>query len=354
MKPEYVTVAVVGAGYWGPNLVRNFATFPECRIAWVCDTRLGRQRYIAERFPGIPVTADYETVLRDPAVDAVVLATPISTHYALAAPALEAGKHIFVEKPLAETSEQAGALVELARRKRRLLFAGHVFVYHPAIAAMKAAVGRRDIGKPCYVESSRVNLGPPDPKVDVIWDLAVHDISILLYLRGCEPTEVVAHGHRFLHPSHLDVAFLRVIFPDGFFAQHHVSWLSPRKVRRFSVYGSRGSLIFDDTATENKLELTDQGVDTRLNLDDQEVRELSYRPGTIVVPHLPAEEPLHAECGDFLACILNGGSPKSDGYAGLAVVRVLEAAQHSIKEGSRPVSLKMTKLLAGPHPAPEL
>ncbi len=332
-------IAIVGAGYWGPNLIRNFDSLADCQVRWVCDRKPGRLRYVNERWPHIPLTEDYAQVLKDPSVDAVVIATPVSTHCDLATAALEAGKHVFVEKPLAATSDQALRIVELAERKKLVLATGHIFVYHPAVAAMESAIQRGEIGKPCYAESGRVNLGPPASEVNVIWDLAVHDISILLYLWDQEPVEVVAYGEHFLHPTLIDVAFLHLRFADGSMAQHHVSWLSPEKVRRFFVAGTEGSLKFDDTLPEGKLRIIDQGVDSRIGLKDDDVKELYYRPGRITVPQLPNDEPLRVECQHFLDCIRNGHPPRADGRAGLAVVRVLEAAELSIAAGSRPIPL---------------
>ena len=336
---ELLGIGIVGAGYWGPNLIRNFDGLSDCQVRWVCDKKPGRLRYVRERWPHIPLTEDYDEVLKDSTVDAVVIATPVSTHHALATAALEAGKHVFVEKPLAATSEQAQRIVELADLQERVLATGHIFVYHPAVAAMKATIEQGDIGQPCYAESGRVNLGPPASEVDVIWDLAVHDVSILLYLWGQEPVEVIAYGRRFLHSTLIDVAFLHLRFADGSMAQHHVSWLSPEKVRRFFVAGAEGSLKFDDTATEGKLRVIDQGVDSRIGLKDDEVKELYYRPGQVIVPDIPDDEPLRLECQHFLDCIHSGHRPRADGRAGLAVVRVLEAAERSIAEGSRPISL---------------
>lgn len=334
-----IGIAIVGAGYWGPNLIRNFDSLADCQVRWVCDRKPGRLHYVHQRWPHIPLTKDYGELLKDPAVDAVVIATPVSTHYALAAAALEAGKHVFVEKPLGATSAQAQSIAELADHKGQVLATGHIFVYHPAVAAMKATIEQGSIGQPCYAESGRVNLGPPASEVDVIWDLAVHDVSILLYLWEQEPTEVTAYGSRFLHPTLIDVAFLYLRFADGSMAQHHVSWLSPEKVRRFFVAGTEGSLKFDDTTTDGKLRVIDQGVDSRIGLKDDEVKDLYYRPGQVIVPELPNDEPLRLECLHFLDCIRDGHRPRANGRAGLAVVRVLEAAERSITEGSQPIPL---------------
>jgi len=333
-----VNVAVIGAGYWGPNLVRNLLSIPECRLAAVCDKSSGRRSYIEETFPGVRTVASLDEVLTDPSIDAVFVVTPVSTHEFIASAAMEAGKHVFVEKPLAHSGEAAARLVTLAQKKARTLAVGHLFAYHPAITTLKKMVDRGEIGRLCYAESGRVNLGPPASEVDVIWDLAVHDIAILFYLVGEQPTEVVAYGNRMLHPTLLDVAFLRLQFPSGFFSQHHVSWLSPDKVRRFSVFGSDGSLCFDDTSND-KLRFVDRGIDTRINLKDNDKKELAYKPGRVEFPEVPSGEPLNLECRHFLECVKESRTPHTDGRVGLGVVRVLESAVESIAAGSKPVTL---------------
>lgn len=339
MIDEQIRLAIVGAGYWGPNLIRNFDRLPDCQIRWVCDRKPGRRRYVQERWPHLPLTDDYDEVLRDRAVDAVIIAAPVSAHHALAVAALEAGKHVFVEKPLAATSRQAEDIVDLAERKKRIAATGHLFIYHPAVTEMKAAIRRGALGRPCYAESSRVNLGPPDADMGVIWDLAVHDVAVQLYLWESEPVEVTAYGGRYVHPTLVDAAFLHLRFADGSLAQHHVSWLSPEKVRRFFVAGTLGSLKFDDTLTEGKLRVLDRGVDSRIGSRETEARELFYRPGDVQEPALPAVEPLRLECEQFLASIRTGLLPPADARAGLSVVRVLEAAERSLAADSRPIAL---------------
>jgi len=338
-----VKIAIIGAGYWGPNLIRNFKNIQSCEIKWICDNKPGRLKYVHQKWPNIPLTDNFEEIIKDRTVDAIVIATPASTHHILGMAALNFGKHIFIEKPLAITSKHAQELVEHAEKKELILATGHIFVYHPAISAMKNIIKQGIIGDLCYADSGRVNLGPPASEVNVIWDLAVHDISILLYLWEKEPIEVRANGNNFLHSILTDVAFLQVRFEDNSIANHHVSWMSPEKVRRFFVAGKQGSLIFDDTSTNKKLKVIDQGIDSRINLKDNEIKELYYKPGNITVPKLPEKEPLHIECQHFLECIQNGNRPKTDGHSGLAVVRVLEAADQSISSGSKPIYLTRSK-----------
>ena len=334
-----VGIAIVGAGYWGPNLIRNFNSIDDCKIQLVCDKRPGRLRYVHQKWPDISLTEHYDEVINDPKVDAVVIVTPVSTHYDLGLVALKAGKHVFIEKPLALDEGQAKAIVDLADQKELVIATGHTFVYHPAITAMKENINKDGIGRLCYAESGRVNLAPPASEVNVIWDLAVHDVSILLYLWGEDPVEVRAYGRNFRHRRLIDVAFLYLRFNDDSIAQHHVSWMSPEKVRRFFVAGTKGSLIFDDTAENGKLRIVDKGIDTRINQKDNEMKELYYKPGQIVTPKLTDDEPLRLECQHFLGCISCGTPSKADGHSGLAVVRVLEAAERSIELGGESVLL---------------
>ena len=339
MSKSLISVAVVGAGYWGPNLIRNFSAIDTCRVSWVCDRKEGRRRYVQERFPGIPVTDKLDRVLTDAHIDAVVVATPVSTHHSIALEALRAGKHVWIEKPLAHTVSAAKEIVLEAEARGLVLATDHLFVYNPAIAKAKEIISQGDIGELCYAESGRVNLGPPASEVDVVWDLATHDLAITYYLWERSPVELVAYGHRFKHPELIDVAFIHLHFEDGTTAAHHVSWLCPEKTRRYFVAGRRGSLMFDDTQPEKRLHLIDQGVDSRIGAKDEEVREFFYKPGQVSFPDLDQVEPLRAACENFLNCIDNGENLRADGEAGLAVVRMLEAAEHSIAQGSTAIKL---------------
>lgn len=338
IRDTVLGVAVIGVGYWGPNLVRNLTSLPECHVRWVCDRKRGRLRLMEQRYPHIRVTEDVDRVLEDPSVDAVMIVTPVRTHAKLALAAIRAGKHLFVEKPLALASREAEEIVSAADAAKRVLAVGHIFVFNPAIDQMNKIIRNGGLGELCYVESSRVNLGPPASEVDVIWDLAVHDVSIVWSIWHELPVEVVAFGGRYAHPTLYDAAFLHLRFSNGSMASHHVSWLSPEKVRRFFVAGTEGSLIFDDTASA-KLRVFGEGVDSRIGLTENDVRELYYEPGQVIVPELANDEPLSVECKHFLDCIREGARPRVDGAAGLAVVRVLEAAQRSLSQGSTPVPL---------------
>lgn len=337
---DLINVAVVGAGYWGPNLIRNFSAIDGCRVAWVCDQKAGRRQYVQEKFPGIPVTDDLDIVLKDDTVDAVVVATPVSTHRDIGLMVLDASKHLWVEKPLANSADSAKQIVEEAKNRDLVLTIDHLFVYNPAIAKAKEIAGNGRIGNLCYAESGRINLGPPASEVDVIWDLATHDLAISYYLWGTRPKEIVAYGRRFQHPKLLDMAFIHLHFDDGSTAVHHVSWLCPEKTRRYFVAGKKGSLIFDDMQPGEKLRFIDQGVDSRIGAKDNEVKDLFYKPGEVSFPEVEPVEPLRAACEHFLSCIRNGKKPRVDGEAGLAVVEMIEAAELSIAEGSKAVALR--------------
>lgn len=339
MPDSQINLGIIGAGYWGPNLIRNFHDLPDVSIRWVCDLKPGRLEYVRQRWPEIPLTQRFEDVVEDSGVDAVVLATSVSTHYRLGLAALNSGKYVFIEKPLARTSAEAQELIETAARRRRMIFVGHTFLYHPAITVLKNYVKQGALGELCYVDFSRANLGPPASEVDVLWDLAPHDISILLHLWEQVPEVVSASGNHFRHSRLMDAAFVNLHFSDGTLAHLHVSWLSSEKVRRMFVAGSKGSALFDDLS-EVKLRLLDQGIDTRIGLQDHEVKYLTYGTGQVLAPELPKVEPLRVECECFLESIRTGRPPISDGTAGLAEVRILEAAALSILKKSEPVYLK--------------
>jgi len=336
---DTIGVAIIGAGYWGPNLIRNFMTINGCQVTWVCDLKPGRRQYIQERFPGVPVIDTIDKILKDEAVDAVVIATPVSTHRDVALSALQSGKHIWIEKPLADSVPKAREIVQEAKSRGRVLFTDHLFIYNPAIQKAKEIITQGGVSDLCYAESGRVNLGPPASEVDVLWDLATHDLAITYYLWGKRPAEVVAYGRRFQHPALLDMAFIHLHFDDGSTTLHHVSWLCPEKTRRYFLAGKKGSLLFDDTQKEKKLRFIDQGVDSRIGAKDDEIKELFYKPGEVLFPDYDQAEPLKAACEHFLNCIRNREKPRSDGDAGLAVVEMLEAAELSINEGSKPVRL---------------
>ncbi|MBI4517225.1 MAG: Gfo/Idh/MocA family oxidoreductase [Deltaproteobacteria bacterium] len=335
---QEVVVGVIGCGYWGPNVLRSFAAVPGCRVKRAADRRPGRLRFVAERFPEVVLSDDHEAILRDPEIDAVCVVTPVSTHHQLALAALAAGKHVLVEKPLAAQPAQALDLVEQAERRGLLLGVGHLFEYHPAISALRTAIAQGAIGELAYLDGARINPGPPASEVNVLWDLAPHDVSIQLLLAGAEPETVTAFGSRCTRGDLLDAAFVHLAFAGGCRGQIHVSWLSPHKTRRLWVMGTQGSILYDDLAPE-KVRVFDQGFDSRVGAGDDDTRALFYRPAKVTVPVLAADEPLRLECEEFVRALRTGTPPRADGASGLRVVRVLAAAELSLARGSVAVPL---------------
>lgn len=338
MKDGKITIAVVGYGYWGPNLVRNYSECPNCTIKYICDKSEIQLKKAALRYPAIVMTQDYNTVLGDKEVDAVVIATPISTHYSLAEQAILKKKHVFVEKPLAATSEQAERLIQLAQKNKATLMVGHTFVYSPPVVKTKEIIDSGELGRIYYISSSRVNLGLHQRDASVIWDLAPHDFSILFYWLGEEPTKISAFGRGCIKPEIPDVAFINLHFTSGAVAEVQLSWLSPVKLRRTVVVGSKKMLVYDDTESVEKVKIFDHGVKFTEPKSFGEF-QLSYRTGDVVSPHLENYEPLFAEANHFLECISTGKKPRTDGQSGLQVVRALEMAEKSLYDSGQFIEL---------------
>ncbi len=327
-------VAVIGAGYWGPNLIRNFSEAPGGDVVAVADLSEERLAPIRKRFPAVRTVTDHRVLFADPTIDAVCLATPISTHRPLAVEAFAAGKHVFVEKPLAGTIDDALAIVAAGRAAKRTLMVGHTFVYNPAVALVRELLSGGSLGQVQYVDSQRVNLGLHQFDFNVLWDLGPHDVSIVLYWLGEEPEWVQCSGGSFIQPGIEDVAFLTMGFPSGALAHAHLSWLAPSKLRTMTVVGALKMVVYDDVQAVEKVRVYDRGVDS---LSPDELRR-SYRAGDIHSPRVPVAEALQLEVRHFMDCIRGGTTPRSDGEAGLRVVRVLEAAMRSLRSGSARVS----------------
>jgi predicted dehydrogenase len=329
-----VRIAVAGLGYWGPNLVRNFASLPEVELAWCCDASVHARERIAARFPGTAVTGDLEQVLEDPTLDAVALATPVPTHAELATRVLFAGKHCFVEKPLAQSVADAERAVAAARDTGRVLMVGQLLEYHPGIQKLKELVDAGELGERIYyIYGNRLNLGQLRADENALWSLGAHDVSVVLSLAGDEPSDVSAHGQCYVRDHVEDVVFCFLRFESGLSAHLHLSWLDPHKERRFTVVGSRRMATFDDMASEGKLTIYDKGFDE----DVRSYGEYITRAGEIWCPRIPNVEPLRAECEHFIECIRRGCRPRSDGNSGLRVVRVLEQLQASLDGASASV-----------------
>ncbi len=324
-----IRVGVAGLGYWGPNLARNLAAIPGCELRWLADPSEQARARVAQSFPAARLTGDLEDLLGDPDLDAVVLATPVPTHADLATRVAQAGKHCFVEKPLATTAADAQRAVAAAERAGRVLMVGHLLEYHPAVDRLKALLDEGELGQLYYVYGNRLNLGKLRADENALWSLGAHDVSVILHLIGEEPEECAAHGRSYVREGVEDVVFCYLRFPSGVVAHLHLSWLDPHKERRLTVVGARRMATFDDMRLEGKLTLYDKGF-------DQDVRswgEYIARSGEIFSPQIPAVEPLRVECEHFLECLRTGATPRSDGHSGLRVVRVLEQLQRSL-EGS--------------------
>ena len=328
-----VKVGVVGFGYWGPNLARNFAALPGCELAWCCDGSEAARARFAPLYPGARFTGEFDDLLADPELDAVALATPVPSHATLAQRVLAAGKHCFVEKPLAQSVAEAEAAVEAARSAGRVLMVGHLLEYHPGVVRLKELADSGELGQVHYLYGNRLNLGKLRADENALWSLGAHDVSVTLRLAGEEPVEVHARGESYMRPGIEDVVFCFLRFPSGLSAHLHLSWLDPHKERRFTIVGSRRMATFDDMALEGKLTVYDKGFDESTS----SYGEYITRSGDIWSPRLPNAEPLRAECLHFVECIAEGRTPVSDGESGLRVVRVLEALQQSLDASARRV-----------------
>ena len=333
-----VGVAVVGAGYWGPNLIRNVAACPTTELVAVCDKDSDRLSRVLAGYSNVDAVASTEALLKRDDVDAVLIATPVSTHAPLAIAALEAGKHVLVEKPMAGSVADAEAMVAKAREMNRTLMVDHTFIYSSPVRKIKEIVESGELGEVFFIDSVRINLGLFQHDVNVVWDLAPHDLSILDYIVGRLPRSLSAFGscHAGNEGRIEDVAYLNLDFGDGLLAAFHVNWLSPVKIRHFLVGGSKKSIVYNDLEPAEKVKVYDRGITVSEDPDDRRRALVSYRTGDILVPHLSGGEPLQEMIFHFADCILNSKTPLTDGESGLRVVRMLEAAQHSIKaQGGR-------------------
>jgi predicted dehydrogenase len=328
-----VRIAVVGLGYWGPNLVRNLHELREAEVAYACDGRQEALDEIGRRYPGIAGVQSFDTVLADPTVEAVAIATPVSTHFELASRALEAGKHVFVEKPLARSSAEAADLIERAQANGLVLMPGHTFLYSPPVDAIRTMIKDGALGEIYFVSTSRVNLGLHQADVSVAWDLGPHDFSILRYWLDETPLHVTALSRGCVIPSIADVAFISLEFPSRTIAHVELSWLAPSKLRRTTIVGSEKMVVYDDTSTE-PVRVFDSGV-TLKNPESFGEYRLTYRTGDIVSPQVGAAEPIGLEMADFCAAVRTGRNPRSSAELGLEVVRIIEAVDASLEDDGR-------------------
>jgi len=328
-----VRIGVIGLGYWGPNLVRCFQDFPECQVAYICERDTEKLRNICKRFPDVIGTTDDADVLCRDRVDAVVIATPTKTHFKLAHRALDQGLHTFVEKPLATSGQECADLIELAAANERVLFVGHVFLYSAAVAKLKEVVASGELGEICYISSTRLNLGPVRHDVNALWDLAPHDMSIILELMGASPTSVSCSGLAYLDRNIHDVCNVTMHFPNNRIGIVHVSWLDPNKRRTMTIVGNKKMAVYDDIEPLEKIRIYDNGVEAAPYTSSFGEFLYSYRYGDIHSPRIKEVEPLKAEARSFIDAIVSGTRPKTDGLNGLRVVEVIEAADKSLRNG---------------------
>ena len=336
-------IGVIGYGYWGPNLVRNFSVVEGANVVAVADLKPERLAVAKRYFPGVKVLNDYREILNDPEIHAVAIATPVSSHFAIARAALKADKHVFVEKPLTETAAQATELIDESLKRNRVLMVDHTFIYTPAVQKIRELVDLGELGDIYYFDSIRVNLGLFQPDVSVVWDLAVHDLAILDYVLGIRPLSISATGARHFGWSSENVAYMTLHFDGPTIAHINVNWLAPVKIRQILIGGSRKMVLYDDTEATEKVKIYDKGVDnsTTQKAPDEIYKLLvNYRLGDIVVPYLSTKEALLTECEHFLDCIVTGEKPLTDGQMGLRVVELLEAISRSMKSHGQPQQLR--------------
>ncbi|MCI0449570.1 MAG: Gfo/Idh/MocA family oxidoreductase [Chlorobi bacterium] len=341
---KQLNIGIIGCGYWGPNLIRNFFSVQNCRVKRVSDLKSGRLDYIKKEFPSVETTKDYRELLKDKSLHAVVVATPVTTHREIAEEAMFLGKHVFVEKPLAFSSEEAEALVDTAKRLDKKLAVGHVFQFAPAVRKIKELLKKKVIGKVLHITSTRVNLGPPESEVDVIWDLGPHDFSIILHLLNETPWKVQATRNEYpfgpfnilkgrskkklTNDAHIDLSF-----KSGITAHIHLSWLSSNKMRLIQIFGTEGTLVYDEMlALDGKLKLYGAGVDSRIKSKDSDSGALGYHSGDIIIIPLEQHEPLRLECQEFVNAVLNDKPLINNGQIGLDVVKLLETSSESFNK----------------------
>jgi predicted dehydrogenase len=334
-----IKVGVVGCGYWGPNLVRNFRSLPDCSLKMMCDVSEKRLAHLKSLYPEVEGETNYHHMLNGVGLDAVVIATSVKSHFPMAKASLLAGKHTFIEKPMAASSGECEELVELARKKGLVLMVGHTFLYSPAVRKIKEIVQRGDIGEIRYICARRLNLGLFQKDINVAWDLAPHDIAIILHIMETEAVTINCEGSAHITPGVEDVTTMWLNFPGNRSAIIHSSWLDPRKVREMTIVGSKQMIFYDDVSQLEKIRVYDMRVERPPHYDTFAEFNYAYHYGDVHIPYLKQEEPLKIECQHFLDSINQGTTPLTDGNQGLALVRILEASSQSLKRGGAAVNL---------------
>lgn len=343
---NHINIGVIGYGYWGPNLVRNFAEIAGAKVTSVSDFKPELLAKVQARYPTVNVTTDSRDLLKDPKIDAIVIATPVSTHFDLALAALQAGKHVLVEKPMTTTSEQAMRLIDEAEKRNLVLMVDHTFVYTGAVRKMHDLIANNQLGDIYYYDSVRVNLGLFQHDVNVIWDLAVHDLSIMNYVLPSQPYAVSATGVSHVPGEPENIAYLTLFFANNLIAHINVNWLAPVKVRRTLIGGSQRMIVYDDLEPSEKVKIYDKGITVNGNSESVYQMLIGYRTGDMWSPKLDMTEALRTEGLHFIDCITKGDRPITDGVAGLQIVRILETATQSLKQQGRLIELNKTEVLA--------
>jgi predicted dehydrogenase len=334
-----VEIAVVGVGGWGKNLARNYSQIPEANLRYICDRDQKKLDASRKQYPGTRLTTEFDDLLKDPELQAIVIATTGAGHYPLAKQALEAGKDVYVERPFTLEVKHAEELIKIADERKRILMVGHLLEYHPVVVRLKDMIKNGELGQVYYIYSQRLNLGTVRSDENALWNFAPHDISVMLYMLGMEPTDVSARGQCYLQKDVEDVVFLSLNFGNKAMAHIQVSWLDPHKVRKMTVVGSRKMAVFDDLEASEKLRIYDKGAQISTDYDSF-AEYVGLRFGDIHMPYIKASEPLRLECSHFLECVKTRRQPVSDGRDGLRVVKVLDAAQRSLKANGQPVKIE--------------
>ncbi|MGB2706488.1 MAG: Gfo/Idh/MocA family oxidoreductase [Candidatus Omnitrophota bacterium] len=336
-------IGVIGCGYWGPNLIRDFSEMENVEIAALCDVDGSRLSRFEKKFPKALFTKDPKDLFESKSIDAVAIATPANTHHALAKEALTNGKHILVEKPLTFNVNEALEIIDIAKKEKKVLMVGHTFEFNPAVIKIKELIEKGELGRVYYITSRRLNLGIVREDLNALWNLAPHDISILNYITGKMPKKVRAWGGAFLKAGHEDLVFIDLTYPDDLMANVHVSWLDPLKVREAVIVGSKKMVLYDDVDSEARIKIYDKGADMYGSEGAEQgfgEFQIKLRAGDLHVPKIDMTEPLKQECRHFVNCVINNKTPKTDGENGLRVVKVLSAAEESLKNGGREVDIK--------------
>jgi predicted dehydrogenase len=347
-----IVFGIIGCGYWGPNLLRNFRALAGCRVKSICDRDQARLQHMKSLFPEVEATTESAQVLGDASLDAIVIATPVKHHYPLARASLLAGKHTFIEKPMASSSAECQELIEIAERKGLILMIGHTFIYSSSVSKIVEIVKAGDLGEIRYINSRRLNLGLFQKDINVTWDLAPHDISIILEILGESPVELNCQGNAHVTPGVEDVTNLSLTFRHQRFATIQSSWLEPRKVREMTIVGTRRMIVYDDLLSNEKIRIYDVRVTRPAHYDTFAEFHYSYHYGDSYIPFIKQEEPLKTECQHFLDCIEKGNQPLTGGREGLEMVKILEAASESLKRHGAPITFGETDDSKPPHHPP--